>query len=76
MWPFGKKVTITIVERGDKPVNAIKFIRGVTGWGLRDAKLLIDGAPNTSIEGLSMTKAEFIREKLEEASPGAIVKIR
>ena len=59
---------------GEKKVNVIKVVRGVTGLGLKEAKDLVDGAPNTIKEGASKDEAEDIKKQLEEA--GASVELK
>ncbi|MBE58087.1 MAG: 50S ribosomal protein L7/L12 [Gammaproteobacteria bacterium] len=59
---------------GDKKVNVIKVVRGVTGLGLKEAKDLVDGAPNTIKEAASKDEAEDIKKQLEEA--GASVELK
>ena len=59
---------------GDKKVNVIKVVRGVTGLGLKEAKEMVDGAPATVKEGASKEEAEEIKKQLEEA--GASVELK
>ena len=59
---------------GDKKIAVIKEVRGITGLGLKEAKELVDGAPNTVKEGASKEEAEEIKAKLEEA--GALVDLK
>ena len=59
---------------GDKKVNVIKVVRGVTGLGLKEAKDLVDGAPNTIKEAAPKDEAEDIKKQLEEA--GASVELK
>ncbi|MEX0639332.1 MAG: ribosomal protein L7/L12, partial [Balneolaceae bacterium] len=49
-------------------------IRGITGLGLKEAKELVDGAPNTVKEAVSKDEAEQLKTKLEEA--GAQVELK
>ncbi len=65
---------VVLASAGDKKVNVIKVVRGVTGLGLKEAKDLVDGAPNTIKEGASKDEAEDIRKQLEEA--GASVELK
>ncbi|MDB2414664.1 50S ribosomal protein L7/L12 [Rickettsiales bacterium] len=58
---------------GDKKINVIKEVRGITGLGLKEAKDLVESAPKSLKEGVSKEEAEEIKKKLEEA--GATVKI-
>ena len=57
---------VVLASAGDKKVNVIKVVRGVTGLGLKEAKDLVDGAPNTIKEGASKDEAEDIKKQLEE----------
>jgi large subunit ribosomal protein L7/L12 len=59
---------------GDKKIQVIKVVRSVTSLGLKEAKELVDGAPNKVKEGVSKEDAENIKTQLEEA--GAIVDIK
>ncbi len=59
---------------GDKKVNVIKSVRAITGLGLKEAKALVDDAPNPVREGVAREEAEAIRTQLEEA--GAQVELK
>ena len=59
---------------GDKKIQVIKVVREVTSLGLKEAKDLVDGAPNTVREGLAKGEAEQIKAKLEEQ--GATVALK
>ena len=59
---------------GGNKIAVIKEVRGITGLGLKEAKELVDGAPNTVKEGASKDDAEAIKAKLEEA--GAEVELK
>jgi len=59
---------------GDKKVNVIKTVRAITGLGLKEAKALVDGAPNPVKEGATKEEAEDIQKQLEEA--GAQVELK
>jgi len=52
---------------GDKKINVIKVVRAITGLGLKEAKDLVDGAPNNVKEAVSKDEAEDIKKQLEEA---------
>ena len=65
---------VVLASAGDKKVNVIKVVRGFTGLGLKEAKDLVDGAPNTIKEGASKDEAEDIKKQLEEA--GASVELK
>ena len=59
---------------GDKKINVIKEVRGLTGLGLKEAKDLVEGAPKPIKEGVSKEEADEVKTKLEEA--GATVEIK
>ena len=59
---------------GDKKINVIKEVRVITGLGLKEAKDLVEGAPQTVKEGVKKDEAEAIKKKLEEA--GATVTLK
>ena len=59
---------------GEKKINVIKVVRAHTGLGLKEAKELVDKAPNPVKEGISKDEAEKIKKELEEA--GATVELK
>ncbi|BFM14251.1 50S ribosomal protein L7/L12 [Maricurvus nonylphenolicus] len=65
---------VVLTSAGDKKVNAIKAVRGITGLGLKEAKALVEGAPAPIQEGVSKEAAEEAKAALEEA--GATVEIK
>lgn len=65
---------VVLKAAGDKKINVIKVVRAVTGLGLKEAKDMVDGAPNTVKEGASKEEAEDIKKQLEEA--GASVELK
>ncbi|ALO47097.1 50S ribosomal protein L7/L12 [Pseudohongiella spirulinae] len=65
---------IVLTAAGDKKVNVIKVVRGITGLGLKEAKDLVDGAPSTVKEAASKDEAEDAKKQLEEA--GATVELK
>ena len=65
---------VVLAAAGDKKINVIKVVRAVTGLGLKEAKDMVDGAPNTVKEGASKAEAEDIKKQLEEA--GATVELK
>ena len=65
---------VVLAGAGDKKVNVIKAVRGLTGLGLKEAKAMVDGAPSTVKEGVSKDDAEAAKKELEEA--GASVEIK
>ena len=64
---------VILTAFGDKKINVIKEVRGVTGLGLKEAKDLVEGAPKPVKEGVNKDEAEEIKKKLEEA--GATVEL-
>ena len=66
--------TIVLAAAGDKKINVIKEIRGVTSLGLKEAKDLVEGAPQEVKKGVSKKEAEEIKKKLEAA--GAKVELK
>ncbi len=65
---------VVLTGVGDKKIQVIKVVRSVTNLGLKEAKELVDGAPNKVKEGVSKEDSENIKKQLEEA--GAIVDIK
>jgi len=65
-----EKTEFTVVLAGlsdpAKKVNVIKVVREITGLGLKEAKDLVEGAPQTVKEGVSKADAEAMKKKLEE----------
>ena len=66
--------TIVLASAGDKKINVIKEVRGVTSLGLKEAKDLVEGAPKELKTGVSKKEADEIKAKLEAA--GAKVEIK
>jgi len=66
--------TIVLASAGDKKINVIKEIRGVTSLGLKEAKDLVEGAPKEVKTGVNKKEAEEIKAKLEAA--GAKVELK
>jgi large subunit ribosomal protein L7/L12 len=65
---------VVLTGAGDKKIQVIKEVRAVTGLGLKEAKDLVDGAPNPVKEGVAREEADSIKEKLEAA--GASVEVK
>jgi large subunit ribosomal protein L7/L12 len=65
---------VILKSAGDKKINVIKEVRGITGLGLKEAKEMVDGAPSTVKEQVSKDEAEDIKAKLEGA--GAEVELK
>ncbi len=59
---------------GDKKIQVIKVVRQLTGLGLKEAKAVVDQAPNTVKEGVTKQEAEEIKSKLEEVGATAELK--
>jgi large subunit ribosomal protein L7/L12 len=66
--------TIVLQAAGEKKINVIKVVRAHTGLGLKEAKDLVDGAPNTVKEGISKDEAEKLKKEFEEAGATVIMK--
>jgi len=67
--------TVILTSGGDKKINVIKEVRGIRAdLGLKEAKDLVEGAPQPVKENISKQEAEEIKKKLEEA--GASVQIK
>jgi len=65
---------VVLTEVGDKKIQVIKEVRSLTNLGLKDAKDLVDGAPQTVLEGASKEDADRAKEALEAA--GASVELK
>jgi large subunit ribosomal protein L7/L12 len=66
--------TVVLATTGDKKINVIKEVRAITGLGLKEAKDLVEGAPQTLKEGVSKDEANDIKAKIEAA--GGTVEIK
>ena len=65
---------VVLTGAGDKKIQVIKVVRAVTGLGLKEAKDLVDGAPNPVKEGATQEEADQVKAQLEEA--GAEVELK
>jgi len=65
---------VVMTSFGENKVSVIKVVRTITGLGLKEAKDLVEGVPNTVKEGATKDEAEDLKKKLEEA--GAAVDIK
>lgn len=66
--------TVELAETGPNKINVIKVIREVTEKGLKEAKDLVDGAPQVVKEGVAKEEAEEIKKKIETAGGKANLK--
>ena len=66
--------TVTLEGSGDKKIQVIKVVRQITGLGLKEAKDLVDGAPNAIKEGVTKEEADQIKAQVEEAGGSVSVK--
>jgi large subunit ribosomal protein L7/L12 len=65
---------VVLTGAGDKKIQVIKVVRAITGLGLKEAKDLVDGAPNPVKEAVAQEEADSIKAQLEEA--GASVEVK
>jgi large subunit ribosomal protein L7/L12 len=65
---------VVLTAAGGQKIQVIKVVRAITGLGLKEAKDLVDGAPNTVKEGVAQEEADSIKSQLEEA--GATVELK
>jgi large subunit ribosomal protein L7/L12 len=65
---------VVLQAAGDKKIQVIKVVRAITGLGLKEAKDLVDQAPNAVKEGIAQDEADSIKGQLEEA--GATVEVK
>jgi len=65
---------VILQSAGAKKIGVIKVVREITGLGLKEAKALVDGAPETIKEAAAKEEAEEIKAKLEEA--GAVIELK
>ena len=66
--------TVTLTEVGDKKINVIKAVREVTSLGLKEAKDLVEGAPQTVKENVSKEEADKIKGVFEAAGAKVTIK--
>jgi len=66
--------TVMLKEAGAKKIQVIKVVREITGLGLKEAKDLVDGAPQAVKAGVNKHEANQIKAKLEEQGPAVEVK--
>ena len=65
---------VVLTGAGDKKIQVIKVVRALTNLGLKEAKDLVDGAPNPVKEGVAREEADQLKAQLEEA--GATVELK
>ena len=65
---------VVLKEAGAKKIQVIKVVRELTGLGLKEAKDMVDGAPQTVKAGVSKDEAATVKAKLEEQ--GAVVEVK
>ena len=65
---------VVLTAAGGQKIQVIKVVRAITGLGLKEAKDLVDGAPNPVKEGVNEEEANSIKSQLEEA--GASVELK
>jgi large subunit ribosomal protein L7/L12 len=65
---------VVLAGAGGQKIQVIKVVRAITGLGLKEAKDLVDGAPNPVKEGIPQDEADSIKAQLEEA--GATVEVK
>ena len=66
--------SVSLKEAGAKKIQVIKVVREITGLGLKEAKDMVDGAPQTVKAGVSKDEAAQVKAKLEEQ--GATVEVK
>ena len=65
---------VVLTGAGGQKIQVIKVVRAITGLGLKEAKDLVDGAPNAVKEGVNREEADAIKAQLEEV--GAAVEVK
>jgi large subunit ribosomal protein L7/L12 len=65
---------VILTSPGEKKINVIKVVREITGLGLKEAKALVDEAPNPVKEKINKEEAEAIKAKIEEAGGSVEIK--
>ncbi|MHB0979623.1 MAG: 50S ribosomal protein L7/L12 [Thermoleophilia bacterium] len=65
---------VILTSVGEKKIQVIKVVRAVTGLGLKEAKDVVDGAPNPVKQGVTKDEAEDLKKQLEEAGAGVEIK--
>ncbi len=65
---------VILTDAGDKKIQVIKEVRGLTSLGLKEAKDLVESAPKAVLEGVSKDDADKAKEALEAAGGSVEVK--
>ncbi len=65
---------VVLMAAGDKKIQVIKVVRALTGLGLKEAKDLVDGAPNAIKEGVGQAEADDIKKQIEEV--GGVIELK
>ena len=65
---------VVLTAAGGQKIQVIKVVRAITGLGLKEAKDLVDGAPNAVKEGVNREEADAIKAQLDEV--GAAVEVK
>ena len=73
-WGVSAAAPVAVAAAGANKINVIKEVRTITGLGLKEAKDLVEGAPQTVKEGVAKADAEEMKKKLEAA--GAKVELK
>jgi large subunit ribosomal protein L7/L12 len=58
---------VVLTSSGEKKIQVIKVVRAITSLGLKEAKDLVDNAPNTVKEGVAKAEADDLKKQIEEA---------
>jgi large subunit ribosomal protein L7/L12 len=65
---------VVLTAAGDKKIQVIKVVRAITSLGLKEAKDLVDGAPNAVKEGVNQEEADSLKAQIEEAGGSVEIK--
>ena len=65
---------VILKDAGAKKINVIKAVRAITGLGLKEAKELVEGAPNAILKGVSKAECEDVKKQIEEAGGSVEIK--
>ena len=66
--------TVVLTSAGAEKIKVIKVVRELTGLGLKEAKDLVDGAPQNVKEGIEKAEAEAVKKQLEDVGAGVELK--